>query len=178
MYMYEVIEKRLAELDARGTEHARAVADNIRKHYTNKEDCGGIGKAFEIACYSKFSNRANYQKQGKNDMYLTIDGKRYSVEVKTNGGRLDDCNTDLVVYAMDICNTTTKGARRLTQVQIVSTKRFFDAVDGCKARKVVYHQHKPDGVAIQVCLKGWFDWWNDGNGTEWNPWEKLEKLPK
>lgn len=157
MYMNDFIEKALANTNT--TKKAER-AHNIERHTENTaNDNGAIGKAFEIALQSVFSARTNYAKQGANDKTLTIDGKRVSVEIKSNGGRIDNIEkSDFVIYGFDICNSTTKGKRRVCDVIICPSAVFLDALNKCGAVKEIYHAHKVDGRAIQPSKKAWFEW--------------------
>lgn len=180
MYMNEIIDKALATNNGTAKKDARKA--NMEKHIYNffneheraneqkEKDNGGIGKAFEIACQSIFSSRTNYAKQGKNDKTMLINGKRVSVEIKTNGGRLDDVTAEYVIYGFDICNSTTKGKRRVADVILVPRNEFFDALNACGAIKEIYHDHKVDGHAIQPSKKAWFEWVSN-YPVKWNPWQ-------
>lgn len=54
----------------------------------NATDDGLYGKVFELFCHSPNSTICTFRRQGINDCYIVIDGKRKKAEVKTNSGRI------------------------------------------------------------------------------------------
>ena len=130
-------------------------------HLANVEkDCGAYGKVAEILSKSEKSTATNYAKQGKADCYVwvEVDGKRvrYVAECKTNGGRIGALRgknaPKFVVYSMDLCNSTTKGVRRVVEPVVMSTAYFLDLLDSLGATKRT--NGKNDEEAIQPSNKG------------------------
>lgn len=124
-------------------------------------DFGGYGKVAEILSKSNGSNARNYAKQGKADCFVWIEdenGKRhrYTAECKTNGGRISSLRgknaPKFVVYSMDLCNSTTKGKRRVVEPKVMRTEFFLDLLDSLGATKRTNGAH--DEEAIQPSNKG------------------------
>lgn len=57
-------------------------------------DDGLYGKVFELFSHTPNSTITTFRRQGVNDCYITVDGKRKKAEVKTNCGRIGN------LYAM------------------------------------------------------------------------------
>lgn len=156
MYMQELIEKVKTYTN---TDTRAERVENMERYASNESDCGGNGKAFEIACASVFSARTTYAKQGQTDRTMQYNGARVSVEVKSNGGRIDNIlQSDFVLYGFDICNSTTKGKRRACDIIFCPSAVFLDALEKCGAVKDIYHAHKVDGRAIQPSKKAFYEW--------------------
>ena len=51
-------------------------------------DDGLYGKVFELFCHTPHSTVTQFRRQGINDCYIVVDGKRKKAEVKTNCGRI------------------------------------------------------------------------------------------
>jgi hypothetical protein len=128
-------------------------------------DCGGYGKVAEILSKSNGSNARNYAKQGKADCFVWIEdenGKRhrYTAECKTNGGRIEALMTPkapkFVVYSMDLCNSTTKGKRRVVEPRVIRTELFLAKLAEFKAIKETKGKHNE--LAIQPSKKAFYEW--------------------
>lgn len=94
-----------------------------------------------------------------------VNGKiRYLAgEVKTNGGRVDTLlngtnKAPYVIYAMHLCNSTTKGKLREVAPVIIPTALFCAKLTEFGALKEVRHNGKVDGIAIQPSNKAWYEW--------------------
>ena len=130
-------------------------------HLENGNDDGRYGKVAELLAKSNGSNATNYAKQGKADCFVWIEdenGKRhrYTAECKTNGGRISSLRgknaPKFVVYSMDLCNSTTKGKRRVIAPVVMRTEFFLDLLDSLGATKRTNGAH--DEEAIQPSNKG------------------------
>ena len=106
---------------------------NAIRHFENADnDSGAYGRIREILSKSLHSEQVNFAKQGKADCFVWVDGKRYTAECKTNGGRIGSLYgkkaPKFVVYSMDICNAGTSNIRREIKQMIhprsVSTVKF------------------------------------------------------
>jgi len=133
----------------------------IRDILANENDSGRYGKAFEIALKTATNNTvAGHNKTDKKMAIIDNNGKKHfaSVEIKTNGGRIDDINnSDYIIYAMDICNSTTKGNRRIAEPIIMKTETFMAILKKCGAIKTVNKGGMLDGYAIQVSNKAFYE---------------------
>ena len=106
-------------------------------------------------------------KQGEKDTTIrfSVNGKiRYLAgECKTNGGRVDTLlngsnKSKYVIYAMHLCNSTTKGKLREIAPVIIPTELFCSKLIEFGALKEVRHNGKVDGIAIQPSNKAWYEW--------------------
>lgn len=164
-------EKKAFAMDARRA----AVAE---KYLRNDRDDGRFGRAFELACARRLSNKTSVSKQGATDVsikFRTAKGFRYiPVECKTNGGRVDDLisgsnKSRYVVYMMDTTQrhkaTKTRGEwveiRRLEKPVIIPTELFIEVLKRFNALKEVRHNGVVDGIAIQVSSKKLYQWLQD-----------------
>jgi hypothetical protein len=163
--------ERLNELKAKveamttDTTAQRARKAKALQHLANAEkDNGAYGKVVEILSKSHGSHARNYAKQGKADAFIKVEngGKvsRYAVEVKTNGGRigalLNGKAPRFVVYSLDLCNSTTKGKRRVITPKLIPTTLFLDKLREFNAIKQTNGAN--DEPAIQSSSKKLFDW--------------------
>lgn len=139
----------------------RARKEKALFHLQNQKDDGRYGKVAEILSKSNGSKARNYAKQGKADCFVWIEdenGKRhrYNAERKINGGRIASLRAKdaprFVVYSMDLCNSTTKGKRRVIAPVVMRTEFFLDLLDGLGATKRTNGTH--DEEAIQPSNKG------------------------
>lgn len=67
----------------------------------NANDSGNIGKAFECGVRSYISKRAvlTVKSQGKTDITFTLDGKRYTCEIKTACGEVETADRNqYIIY--------------------------------------------------------------------------------
>ena len=161
--MYTEKEKQFFEMVGAmptATTAQRARKEKALFHLENRNDDGRFGKVAEILAKSNSSKARNYAKQGKADCFVWIEdenGKRhrYNAECKTNGGRISSLRAKnapaFVVYSMDLCNSTTKGKRRVIAV-VMRTEYFLDLLDSLGATKRTNGAH--DEEAIQPSNKG------------------------
>lgn len=139
---------------------ANKIARLAEMEKIGNSNCDGkLGKLFEMALNT---NAVAVKTQGQVDKYLTMinNGKKVkrTVEIKTNGGRIDNIlDSKYVIYAMDICNSCTKGVRRTTPAIICKSTTFMEMLNKCNAIKTIAHKGVVDGLAIQVSSKKLFE---------------------
>lgn len=141
-----------------------AKAKAINAILANDADCGRYGKALEIYFKSATNNKvAGHDKTDKKMLIKTENGKKFAkVEIKTNGGRIDDIiGNDFIIYAMDICNSTTKGKRRVCEPVIMKADTFMAILNEYNAIKKVNKGGMVDGHAIQVSNKAFYETMRD-----------------
>lgn len=160
------IERKNELLQKVGTMPTQTKAQKARKekalfHLNNAgNDDGAFGKVEEILSKSNGSKAVNYSKQGKADCFVWIEEngkrKRYNAERKTNGGRIGSLRKanapKYVVYSMDLCNSTTKGKRRVVEPKVMKTDYFLDLLDNLGATKMTNGDNNEE--AIQPSNKG------------------------
>lgn len=131
-----------SELIAQAPE--KTTADKKRKsemlrHLANAEnDCGAFGRIAELLSHSHGSGITRVRKQGQADTYIKINGKNYTAERKTNGGRIEslyNSSVRFVVYSLDLCNSTTKNKPRHLDPVILRTETFLEILETCGAIK-------------------------------------------
>lgn len=134
-------------------------------------DNGAAGRVFELMNARDGSIKCGVSKGKTADNYVSIiqpDGSkiRYELESKTNGGRVDEVMEKLargreffVAYSLSICNKNTCNKVRETAAIICPASEFIAALEECGALKVVNGRDgTPNGIAIQVSKKSWFEW--------------------
>lgn len=118
-------------------------------------DDGILGKTIEKLTRREKSNKIDVAKQGKVDATAKIDGRLTPIEVKTNGGRIDNIKTSYIVYSINIDNST--GKCDICQ-RIIKTSTFMTKLEELKAIKEVRHNGVVDGLAIQVSKRQLWAW--------------------
>ena len=134
-------------------------------------DNGAAGRVFELMNARDGSMKCGVSKGKQADNYVSIiqpDGskKRYELESKTSGGRVDEVMEKVnngrdffVAYSLSICNKNTCNKVRETAAIICPASEFIAALEECGALKVVNGKDgTPNGIAIQVSKKSWFEW--------------------
>lgn len=134
-------------------------------------DNGAAGRVFELMNARDGSMKCGVSKGKQADNYVSIiqpDGskKRYELESKTNGGRVDEVMEKLdngrdffVAYSLSICNKNTCNKVRETAAIICPASEFIAALEECEALKTVNGRDgTQNGIAIQVSKKSWFEW--------------------
>lgn len=134
-------------------------------------DNGAAGRVFELMNARDGSTKRGVSKGKMADNYVSIiqpDGtkKRYELESKTNGGRVDEVMEKLengrdffVAYRLSICNKNTCNKVRETAAIICPASEFIAALEECGALRVVNGRDgTPNGIAIQASKKSWFEW--------------------
>ena len=134
-------------------------------------DNGAAGRVFELENARDGSTKCGVSKGKQADNYVSIiqpDGtkKRYELESKTNGGRVDEVMEKLengrdffVAYSLSICNKNTSNKVRETAPIICPASEFIAALEECGALRVLKGKDKqPNGIGIQASKKSWFEW--------------------
>ena len=153
MTVTELIEWKINELESKA-KLTKAEAERLSKAkytYANLKDDGRIGKCFELLFVSDKSTKKAVSAQGKVDNYFYLDGKRYPVEYKINGGRIESLfkhikpDTKYIVYAMEYTTkVTTKkdgsksgGELRTVNPVILKVSDFLKVIETLNAWKVL-----------------------------------------
>ena len=134
-------------------------------------DNGAAGRVFELMNARDGSTKRGVSKGKQADNYVTViqpDGskKRYELESKTNGGRVDEVMEKLnngrdffVAYSLSICNKNTSGKVREAEPIICPASVFIAALEECGALRVLKGKDgQANGIGIQASKKSWFDW--------------------
>lgn len=148
------------------TEKARVA--KALSYLSNPNDDGRFGKALESLFVSKTSRKTGCAAQGKIDNYFWLDGKRYPIEYKTNGGRIGHLYTyrkpekQFIMYALTYTVPERKrkdgsiagGELRVVNPIIMTVKDFLTVIDTLHAYKFPEHADKGDKEkAIAVSSK-------------------------
>lgn len=126
-------------------------------------DSGIAGKVKELLRRDSVSRINRVQAQGRNDAYITIEGRRYPLEVKTNGGRIQalysvkNPDTRFVLYELDYTikagkprkDGTCKPAERRQACKVMTVRAFLEMIEETKACKVIGHTEADREVAVQ-----------------------------
>ena len=130
-------------------------------------DSGVAGKVKELLRRDADSRLTRVQAQGKNDAYIVIDGKRYPLEVKTNGGRIQalyrvkNPDTRFIVYELDFRTKpgkprkdgTCKPAEHRQACKVMTVRAFIELIESTKAYKTIGHNDSDREVAVQADSK-------------------------
>lgn len=153
MTVTELIEWKINELESKA-KLTKAETERLAKAkytYANEKDDGRIGKCFELLFVSDKSTKKAVSKQGKIDNYFYLDGRRYPVEYKINGGRIGSLykhikpETQYIVYAMEYTTrVTTKkdgsksgGELRTVNPVILKVSDFLNVIETLNAWKML-----------------------------------------
>ena len=126
-------------------------------------DCGLAGKVKELLRRDSVSRINRVQAQGKNDAYITIEGKRYPLEVKTNGGRIASLykvknpKGRFVLYELDYTikagkprkDGPCKPAEHRQACKVMTVRAFLEMIEETKACKVIGHNASDRELAVQ-----------------------------
>lgn len=130
-------------------------------------DSGIAGKVKECLKRDSISRINRVQAQGKNDAYISIEGKRYPLEVKTNGGRIQALyntkapETHFIVYELDYTvkagkprkDGTCKPAEHRQACKVMTVKAFLELIEDTGASKIIGHNEADREVAVQADSK-------------------------
>lgn len=139
----------------------------IRFHENNTKDCGGRGRAFELACARAGSRKTRVAEQNEVDVYIKImvNGKiQYlPAECKTNGGRVDELlngstKARFVIYRLEYTQKLKNSVdvRNLPPV-IIPVDLFVGMLQEVNAIKAINKHGELDGYGIQVSSKKMFN---------------------
>ena len=135
------------------------------EYLSNPNDDGRYGKALETLFVSKSSRKTACSAQGRIDNYFWLDGKRYPIEYKTNGGRIGHLytyrkpETQYIMYALTYTVPERKrkdgsiagGELRVINPIVMTVKDFIEVIEKCHAYKFPEHSGKGDrekGIAV------------------------------
>ena len=130
-------------------------------------DSGIAGKTKELLRREVNSRINRVQAQGRNDAYIIIDGRRYPMEVKTNGGRIGSLyntraqETHFIMYELDTFikagkprkDGTCKPAEHRQACKVMTVKAFLELIEDTGASKVIGHNETDREVAVQADSK-------------------------
>lgn len=130
-------------------------------------DSGIAGKVKECLKRDKLSRINRVQAQGKNDAYIAVEGRRYPLEVKTNGGRIQALykvkapDTSFIVYELDIVikagkprkDGTCKPEEHRQACKVMTVRQFLELIEDTKACKVIGHNASDQEIAVQADSK-------------------------
>jgi hypothetical protein len=165
---FRYLEKISALPEKTATERERK-AQAFRHLYNAEHDNGAFGRVEEILSHSHGSKITRVRKQGQVDTFVKVDGKRYGVEYKTNGGRIESLysgSVRFVVYSLDICNATTSNKPRHLDPVVLRTETFLEILEDCGAIKCT--NGKNPERAVQPSSKKMFEMLVQ-YGTPFNP---------
>lgn len=139
---------------------------NIERVKRNEPiDSGLYGKVKELLSHNSNSTITCVRSQGKTDSFISVDGKRKPLEVKTNGGRIENLftmsersrSTNYIRYTLDF--TVKAGKPRKDGTCKPAEHRYFDGImlisefmriiEDTKAYKTICHNSSDIERAIQ-----------------------------
>lgn len=162
----EYYEKIVAYETTATTSQQKARAQEMRRHLASTSD-GRFGCIDELLSTTDKSSKVRVSKQGKADTAIKWRNEQGKVtnrpaERKTNGGRIGEMidrlakgKDTLVIYSLDICNSNTKGKRRIVEPVIIPFSVFYNCLIECNALKQTNGEHNE--FAIQVTSKKLYD---------------------
>lgn len=132
----------------------------------NDSDDGRFGRVFELFNATPNSRKTRVSTAKETDNFIRWAGKNKTVnrpaESKTNGGRigemikrLESGKDTILIYSMDVCNSSTSGVRREIAPIICLFSVFYKCLLDCNAVKRTNGKH--DEPAIQVSSKKLFE---------------------
>lgn len=139
---------------------------NISRVKNNEPvDCGLYGKIKELLSHNTRSTITRVRAQGKADSFITVDGKRRPLEVKTNGGRVESLftmsdrakKTNYIRYTLDFTvkagkpkkDGTCKPAEHRYFDGVMTVDKFIAILEETKAYKVIGHNESDRERAVQ-----------------------------
>lgn len=139
---------------------------NAWKILDNDSDDGRFGRVFELFNATPNSRKTRVSTAKETDNFIRWAGKNKTVnrpaESKTNGGRigemiarLESGKDTILIYSMDVCNSSTSGVRREILPIVCMFSVFYKCLLDCNAIKRT--NGKQDEPAIQVSSKKLFE---------------------
>lgn len=130
-------------------------------------DSGIAGKVKECLKRDSKSRINRVQAQGKNDAYIAIEGRRYPLEVKTNGGRIQALysvkapDTHFIVYELEVVikagkprkDGTCKPEEYRKACKVMTVRQFIELIEETGASKVIGHNATDREIAVQADSK-------------------------
>lgn len=151
----ELLEKANFSIVSKYDEKKAQTAYNVYCLAYENNNSGAFGLAKEILTRREKSHKVNIARQGKTDATAKIDGRLVGVEVKTNGGRIDNIKEKYVVYSININNSTGKCD---ISHRIIKTDTFLTMLELLGATKTIRHNGIIDGIGIQVSKRALWAW--------------------
>lgn len=169
------------------------ILTNYNRYKANEPiDSGLYGKVKELTSHKHNSTIVRVQAQNRNDSYITVDGKRKPLEVKTNGGRIESLyslNTKArlnryIVYTLDYTvkagkpkkDGSCKPAEHRYFSGVFTVAKFLEIVESVNAIKVIGHDDNDRERAIQSDSKKLYNALINSNAIEYNPnWEYFKE---
>lgn len=115
-------------------------------------DSGAFGRIDELLSRKHGSKKIDVATQGRDDTSVTVDGKNYRAERKTNGGRISGIKSRYVVYSLDLCNSTTGNKRRTLGPMVFTLGGFLEILETAGAIKCT-NGKKPEQAVQPSSLK-------------------------
>lgn len=140
----------------------------IERHENNEKDQGGRGRAFELQCARKLSQKTKVAEQNENDCSVKMrlnNGKIAYIptECKTNGGRIDEILVDtprakLIIYRLEYTQKLKNSVdvRKLPPI-IAPVALFVDMLRRVNAIKAINKQGVFSGYGIQASSKKMYE---------------------
>lgn len=129
-------------------------------------DSGAYGKKMELELTPKKSHKKRVAGHGEIDNYFYLNEKKEPIEIKTNGGRIENLlktknpQKKYVAYKIHLCNSTTGGKMVDIAPRIMTVSHFLEILNAVGAIRM-----NSDGKehCIQVSKRGL--------------WQAMEKEP-
>lgn len=142
------------------------VQSNIERAKEGKPiDSGLYGKVKELLSHDTRSTITRVRAQGKADSFISVDGKRKPLEVKTNGGRVENLftmserakATNYIRYTLDFTvkagkprkDGTCKPEEHRYFDGVMTVKTFIEILESTKAYKIIGHNESDKERAVQ-----------------------------
>lgn len=139
---------------------------NIARVKNNEPvDSGLYGKIKELLSHNTKSTITRVRAQGKADSFITVDGKRKPLEVKTNGGRVESLftmserakTTNYIRYTLDFTvkagkpkkDGTCKPAEHRYFDGVMTVAKFIAILEETRAYKIIGHNESDRERAVQ-----------------------------
>lgn len=139
---------------------------NIKRAKANEPiDSGLYGKIKELLSHNTKSTITRVRAQGKADSFINVDGKRKPLEVKTNGGRVENLftmserakATNYIRYTLDFTVKAGKprkdGSCKPEEHRyfdgVMTVKTFVEILETTKAYKIIGHNESDKERAVQ-----------------------------
>lgn len=152
--------------EKRKTKAVELLQLNIERVKANEPiDSGLYGKVKELLSHNTRSTITRVRAQGKADSFISVDGKRKPLEVKTNGGRVENLftmserakATNYIRYTLDFTvkagkprkDGTCKPEEHRYFDGVMTVKTFVEILETTKAYKIIGHNESDKERAVQ-----------------------------
>lgn len=164
--LVNAFEVRTSYDEKRKTKAVELLQLNIERVKANEPiDSGLYGKIKELLSHSERSTITRVRPQGKSDSFISVDGKRKPLEVKTNGGRVENLfkmserakATNYIRYTLDFTikagkprkDGTCKPEEHRYFDGVMTVKTFIEILETTKAYKIIGHNESDKERAVQ-----------------------------